>query len=538
MSRSSRSPAAVLAALGTAVGVLAASVLVALPAEASRRVSESYTVPSDGTLRLSGHGYGHGHGMSQYGAQGAAKQGLTARQILAFYYPGTKLADTDGPVRVLITADTDDDVRVLAADGLRVREVSSGATYALPEAKGRSVWRLRTVSGKTVLDYYDGRWHAYLPDGKALSGAAEFFRSGTLTLKVAGTDRVYRGAMRLDAANTVNVLSLDDYVKGVVPREMPASWQPAAVQAQAVAARTYASWERAAHPTRSYQTCDTTSCQVYGGVGAEDSRSNAAVDATSGQILTYQGKPAFTQFGSSSGGWTAAGSMPYLVAKADKYDDYSGNPVHSWSTTVKAATIARAWPAVGTLRRVLVTQRDGNGDWSGRVESLTLQGSKSDVVVTGYSFRSALGLRTNWFRFGSGSAPAPAPSPTPSPTASPKPTPAPDPAPTSTSPITARWKAIGGRSSVVRRPVSKEYAAAGGRARRYQRGRIFFKADIGAHELYGKVVRPYMRRGGPRSKLGFPTAAPRTFSRGVSARFEHGVLKVYRSGKVRVRYFG
>ena len=63
----------------------------------------------------------------------------------------------------------------------------------------------------------------------------------------------------------MNVLRLDDYVKGVVPREMPASWPPAAVRAQAVAARTYAAFDRAAHPTRYYDTCDTTSCQVYGG---------------------------------------------------------------------------------------------------------------------------------------------------------------------------------------------------------------------------------------------------------------------------------
>ena len=502
----------------------------AIPAQASRKVSESYAVPADGKLRLTGHGYGHGHGMSQYGAQGAAKQGLTYRQILAFYYPGTTLAAGGGPVRVLITADTDDDVRVLPTNGLRVREVSSGSAYTLPAASGRTTWRLRTVSGKTVLDYYDGRWRAYLPGGSALSGAAEFFGPGTLTLKVGGTDLVYRGAMRLDAANTINVLSMDDYVKGVVPREMPASWQSAAVQAQAVAARTYASWEREAHPTRSYQTCDTTSCQVYGGVAAEDSRSNEAVDATAGKVLTYQGKPAFTQFGSSSGGWTAAGSMPYLVAKADKYDGFAGNPVHSWTTSVAATAVERAWPAVGKLRRVLVTKRDGNGEWAGRVESMTLQGSRSDVEVSGYSFRSALGLRTNWFRLGSASTPAPSPQPAP------QPTPVPDPAPARTSPINARWKAIGGSSSVVRNPVSKAYAVAGGRARRYERGRIFYLRGVGAHELYGKVVRAYLRRGGPSSRLGFPTTAPRRFSRGVSARFEHGVLRVYRSGKVKLSY--
>ncbi len=526
MSRRSRRLPTLWAVLGVVLGVLAASVLVSAPAQASRRVAESYTVPSDGKLRLTGHGFGHGHGMSQYGAQGAAKQGLGYRQILAFYYPGTKLADGGGPVRVLITADTDDDVRVLAASGLRVREVASGSSYALPAASGRTVWRLRTVSGRTVLDYYDGRWRAYLPGGKALSGAAEFHRSGNLTLKVAGSDVVYRGAMRLDAGNTVNVLSMDDYVKGVVPREMPASWQPAAVQAQAVAARTYGSWERDAHASRSYQTCDTTSCQVYGGVAAEDSRSNAAVDATAGKILTYQGKAAFTQFASSSGGWTAAGSMPYLVAKADKYDDHAGNPVHTWTTTVTAAAVQRAWPAVGTLRKVLVTQRDGNGDWYGRVESMTLRGSKSDVVVSGYSFRSSLGLRSHWFRLGTASTPPPPPA-----------NPAPAPAPAQESPITARWKAIGGESSVVRGPVGKEYAVAGGLARRYQRGRIFYTQSVGARELYGKVVRPYLRRGGPRSKLGFPTTRPRRFSRGVYAKFEHGVLRVHRSGKVRVGYY-
>ena len=148
----------------------------------------------------------------------------------------------------------------------------------------------------------------------------------------------------------MNVLSMDDYVKGVVPREMPASWDPDAVRSQAVAARTYAAFDRAAHPTRSYQTCDTTSCQVYGGVGAEDSRGNAAVVATADQVLNYRGKPAFTQFGSSSGGWLAAGSQPYLVAKADPYDGWSGNGVHTWSTTITRTAIQRAWPSLGTLQ--------------------------------------------------------------------------------------------------------------------------------------------------------------------------------------------
>ena len=400
MSRSSRQRRTVPLGASLLVAAVGAGLLAA-PAQASREVSESYTVPSGGTLKLTGHGFGHGHGMSQYGAQGAAKKGLTASRILAFYYPGTAAGTSTEMIRVLVSADTDDDVSVLPASGLGVRDVSSGRTYLLPAPARIKTWRLRTVDGATVLDYDDGEWHLYRRRGtSAITGDAEFFSTSTVALRVAGTTRSYRGALRLSNQNTVNKLSLDDYVKGVVPREMPASWEPAALQAQAVAARTYAAFDRAAHETRSYQTCDTTSCQVYGGVGSEDARSNAAVDATAGQVRTYEGQPAFTQFSSSSGGWLAAGTMPYLVAKADPYDNFSGNAMHTWRTTVTRSRIQKAWPSLGTLKRVKVTLRDGHGEWYGRVEKLVLDGSKKNLTVTGSTFRSTFGLRSAWFHFG------------------------------------------------------------------------------------------------------------------------------------------
>ena len=386
------------------VSVLLAAVaasLVAAPAGASRAVSQSYTVPSGGTLKLSGHGFGHGHGMSQYGAQGAAKQGLTASKILSFYYPGTTSGKATGQIRVLISADRDNSVSVLPTGGLGVRDVSTGKKYVLPTTARTETWRLRTVKGATVLDYYDGTWRVYQGNGtSAIAGDAEFFSPSTLTLRLPGTTRTYRGALRLSNNDTVNVVNLDDYVQGVVPREMPASWEKRALQAQAVAARTYAVFDRDAHSSRYYQTCDTSSCQVYGGVTSEDSRSNVAVTSTAGTIRLYDGEPAFTQFSSSSGGWLAAGSQPYLVAKADPYDNFSGNSMHTWRTTLTRAAIQRAWPSLGTLKRVKVTQRDGHGAWYGRVEKLVLDGSKKDVTVTGSTFRSRFGLRSAWFHFG------------------------------------------------------------------------------------------------------------------------------------------
>nr|WP_275426160.1 SpoIID/LytB domain-containing protein [Nocardioides gilvus] len=220
-----------------------------------------------------------------------------------------------------------------------------------------------------------------------------------------GREVAYRGILRSAssgvgrARDTVNVVTMEHYLRGVVPLEMPASWNAEAVRSQAIAARTYATFERSNPLARHYQICDTTQCQVYGGASAENPLSDAAIKATSREILTYQGKPAFTQFSSSSGGWTAPGSMPYLVAKEDPYDDWPGNTVHSWKYETTAAKLEKVWPQLGDLERITVTKRNGHGDWGGRVLNLTLVGSKTKVRITGDEMRFALGLRSNWFRF-------------------------------------------------------------------------------------------------------------------------------------------
>jgi SpoIID/LytB domain protein len=387
-------------ASGVTAGLVVA---VSLPA-AAVDVNQSYAVAR--TVVLRGHGFGHGHGMSQYGAQGAAKQGLTYKQIIDFYYPSTTWSQVTGKVRVLISADTTSDVVVAAVPGLRLTDIGAAKTYTLPTPKGVKRWRITVGAGnRSVVDYLTGSWHRWKPDGRAaLVGDGQFGAPTPMTLFTPAGARSYRGSLRSaspvrggKARDTVNVLSMDDYVRGVIPREMPASWQPEAVKAQAVAARTYATWSRDQFPSRYYQICDTSYCQVYGGAGAEDPRSNDAVTATASQILTFDGKPAFTQFSSSSGGWTSAGSVPYLTAKADPYDDYDGNPVHAWSTELGATRIERAYPGVGTLKGIDVTRRDGNGDWKGRVWTLVLDGTKNDVTVSGDAFRARFGLRSSWF---------------------------------------------------------------------------------------------------------------------------------------------
>jgi SpoIID/LytB domain protein len=192
---------------------------------------------------------------------------------------------------------------------------------------------------------------------------------------------------------------MEAYLRGVVPQEVPALWAPAAVSAQSVAARTYAAYERS-HPSAAhYDLCDTSLCQVYGGADVEHPSATAAIRATAGQGLYYDGRPAFTQFSASNGGFSSAGSMPYLVAQADPYDGVANPKYSTWTTTVDDTQVEKHWPDMGDLLGIEVTTRDGNGDWGGRVVDMAFVFEKGRVATDGDTVRSYLGLNSDWFTF-------------------------------------------------------------------------------------------------------------------------------------------
>ncbi|WP_151083179.1 SpoIID/LytB domain-containing protein [Nocardioides cynanchi] len=393
-----------IAATGLA-GLLALSGAGLGHATAAATSTPALQVPDNAVITIDGRGFGHGHGLSQYGAEGAARQGLSARKILHFYYPGTRSGQQSGRVRVLITAGIGKPTIVLAGPGLKVHDLQKGTTTPVPTrgpAARATQWRMAgDGAGGTAVSYRTGAWHVW----RTLPGNGEFRSArAALTLVVGGSRTSYRGTLQSLAPVskathriTVNRVSLEGYVRGVVPREMPTSWHQAALQAQAVAARTYAAFEAVNPYDTRFNLCDTSSCQVYGGLSAENPRTGKAVTRTAGQVRLFHGQPAFTQFSSSNGGWTSDGGQPYLSAEKDPYDGWPGNLVHTWSTAVTSRSIEKAFPGVGNLRSIAVTQRDGNGQWGGRVEVMNLRGSKRNLVVSGDDFRSALGLRSTWF---------------------------------------------------------------------------------------------------------------------------------------------
>ncbi len=348
-------------------------------------------------LAVQGRGFGHGIGLSQYGALARANAGDTWKQILGFYYPGTSLGGAKGKIRVLLTGDTSADVRVRARSGLTVQSLGADRTWGLPaKVDGRTVsqWRITPDGRRSQISAKTRKWH----DWRSAKGEAQFAADGDpITLVMPDGAHAYRGALRStvsgDGRDTVNVVPLESYVKGVVPSEVPALWPGDAVAAQAVAARTYAVHERADNASDPYDLCDTAHCQVYAGVAGEHPAANDDIGRTKGRVVTYGGAPAFTQFSASNGGYSVAGPNAYLVAKADAKDAYP-----EWSTTVDGAQLSDLRPAIGDFESAEVTERDGNGAYGGRVVSMVIHGSLSDVTISGDQFRSFYGLKSSLFR--------------------------------------------------------------------------------------------------------------------------------------------
>ena len=413
------------AALAGLIGSLAlTAVAPAAPAAADEVVAR----PVDGVFRISGHGWGHGRGMSQWGAQGAASRGVSAEQIVSTYYPGTARAVLpSAPIRVLLSGDEGRDTEVVAAPGLTVSDAARGRSEPLPTGVDR--WRVTVdAAGLHLQGRSGGTWRPHALGGATTTaGPLRFDGPGLVRVALpGGSVRDYRGtvsAVRASASalQTVVALPLEDYLLGVVPRESSPSWRPAALEAQAIAARSYSAHKRARVAGRgSYDICDTTTCQVFGGTAVstpagvrtelEHASTTAAVRATAGVVRTYGGVPILAEFSSSNGGWSTAGHVPYLRAARDDWDGALPNRVHSWTASLPVVDLERAFPAVGTLQRLRVTTRDGNGEWGGRVRTVVLEGVSSTgaatrVTTTGagvYAARrwpaSRDGLRSSWWR--------------------------------------------------------------------------------------------------------------------------------------------
>lgn len=263
------------------------------------------------------------------------------------------------------------------ADSVTV--TADGTRFAVKDAAGATVY---TVTGDQL---------ALRPAG-GTTRLKEYTYSGDIVLRQSPA-----GLMTV-----INYVGLDDYVKGVVPYEVSASWPAEALKAQAVCARSYALGNLNKHKSYDFDLCNTTNCQVYRGLDRATAASNAAVTATAGQYLVSNGKLAVGFFFSSDGGATednenvwGGDPIPYLRGVKDPYEDVKAAYNGAWSVTLTAdqvvAKLRAAGHSIGTVRNVQVTKRTAMDN----VNAVTVTDTAGkSVTVKNSAVRTVFGLNS------------------------------------------------------------------------------------------------------------------------------------------------
>lgn len=360
-------------------------------------------VPS--TWTLSGGGFGHAVGMSQYGAQQLATEGRSAREILAYYYAGTTYDAVPDTARVSVNLQRGVSSVDLAGSPL----AAGGGTLTLTVGGGQ----VRVPAGTTAKVARSGSGVSVACAGCTPSSAWGADVTVTLdrsrTTLLVGGQRYDTGDLRVSptpSASTLNaslrVRLHDEYLDQVA--EMPWSWRPAALQAQAAAARAYA-LRKLSGGLRASCDChllDDTGDQVFAPTPAGDpawpawqAAVRATGSSTTGYVPRYQGRVIEALYSSSTGGWTidnedvfGGAPVPYLRGRYDRPSLSATNPRRAWTKEISGSALAAAF-GLGDVARLDLSSRDSG---HGVRTAVATDSAGRTSTLTGTALRRSLGL--------------------------------------------------------------------------------------------------------------------------------------------------
>lgn len=370
-----------------------------------------------------GRGNGHGLGMSQWGARGRAAAGDDYKKILAAYYKNSRIdsRDTSGTVRIALTHGPIDLARPwprvfgplptvagpLTVDGYPQLSAPAGVVLGFDvSARGGPEAILQPANGAPQISVPFDRPLVIRSAGPTgvrtniLQTMGGDFRSGAEQWRYSGELRLIpKGAA---SVLPVNVVPIEDYLKGVVPAEMPPYWGVEALKAQAIAARTYAM--RKISGSGDFDLEGNQFDQAYSGLTEQMKASSDAVDATRGQVLTYNGQLLSALYMASGGGHTEnsefgfihwnhglkpAANLPYLRGIADPLDRAPSWQVGPFSATDAAQILRDNDEELGDrLVGIDILQKSP----SGRVLGVRLRGSSKTDEISGPVLRAWFGL--------------------------------------------------------------------------------------------------------------------------------------------------
>ena len=401
---------------------------------------------TDPTFTITGSGWGHMVGMSQYGARALAEGGSTASQITGYYYANTTVQSIPAvvPAANFIVSDPDPlwigflqnrtsfNFRVDGAGSAGLCKANDGEGVCPTQfAAAGETWEFRALGGGACQFFKAGV--AVGNPGTCQAAITWDFAAGTKIFSIDNGRTYARGVIRIrpagDGFHVVLEIGIEPYLYGL--GEMPSDWHPQALQAQAIAARSYGVRQAIRYgPAENFDVSRQTACwchmystivdQAYVGWSKEADQFGqnwvAAVQATTGQVVTHPLAPDYSiiiaYYASSTGGHTDSNveglghttPLPYLVPTPDPYSiaPAAKNPFASWTVTFTGSQIATA-VGLTTVTGVEVTGRNLSGTVSQVTIAGTLNGQETVITRGGRTFRTALGMRSTMYNISGGS---------------------------------------------------------------------------------------------------------------------------------------
>lgn len=317
------------------------------------------------------------------------------------YIPKSEKNKTSSSWKKNDTANADYQLKIGLANGVVQASVGMNSEYTV----------LDMASG-SVLGRFNGNVLSVITvSGNRLAVNGKNVNSQSVVLKpinklesnaVIYNGNKYRGALNVKINKSgsllvINNITIDEYLMGTVPSEMSPSWSKSALEAQAVAARTYALYTKNQHSSEGYDLCTSTHCQVYSGIAKESPSTTSAVKSTQGYVMTYGGTPICAVFHSSSGGRTENAEdvwgnyNPYLRSVADEDNSPNKNWTVSFTSAEMQKLLARGSKDVGAVKSVQMINSNA------RSAVVRFKGSKGTIDLSGVKLRSLLGLKSSMF---------------------------------------------------------------------------------------------------------------------------------------------
>jgi len=279
---------------------------------------------------------------------------------------------------------------------------------------GDGTFKIYNLKSNNLISEEHNKIVKLLPHDKGIEVMGKGVYSGPIKIIPVGNTKVivivngqkyrYRGNIEVDIdkeyrkLNVINIIGIEEYLYGVLKKEISPRWPAEALKAQAVAARTFAIFNMNKYIDKGYNICASTNSQAYGGVNHEDPLTNKAVDETRGVIITYKGKPINAVYHSDSGGYTEDSEnvwgsfLPYLRSVKSIFEEKVSPPHHTWTCSINEKDLSKKLQKQGYNINSVISIEPVKKSETGRISELAFIVDNNKVInMKANDFRSLMG---------------------------------------------------------------------------------------------------------------------------------------------------